>query len=102
MRNVQIVGSTRWVNTWAIQYPSKTTGQIKEYRVSISDMGTWGCSCAAWKFKRLQCDHINYVLSKSERKRKNKTKDIEDITSPNIAPKEGDFFTRKRGRMVLL
>lgn len=47
--------SQRWVQSW--QMPSESRAGV-EYTVSVSDDGTWGCSCPRWKFKRVECHHI--------------------------------------------
>lgn len=48
--------SQRWVKQWQIEGNSGTI-----HTVSVSDDGTWGCSCPVWKFKRKECHHIMEV-----------------------------------------
>jgi SWIM zinc finger len=45
--------SHKWVRKWEV--PGSNGGS---YVVSVSDDGTWGCSCPRWKFKRVECGHI--------------------------------------------
>ena len=43
-----------WVKKWYIESENSN----KKYVVSLSDEDTWGCSCPAWKFNRIECKHI--------------------------------------------
>lgn len=45
--------SQKWVQKWEVEGNS---GNI--HTVSVSDDGTWGCSCPVWKFRRQTCHHI--------------------------------------------
>lgn len=47
-----------WVKKWDV--PS-TTNRSKAYIVAMNDQGGYGCSCPAWKFRRLQCKHIQRI-----------------------------------------
>ena len=44
----------RWIRKWKVI--SLNSG--KEYKVAHDRQMKWGCSCPAWIFKRIQCDHI--------------------------------------------
>ena len=44
----------RWLKRW---YVPKSSGD-GYWTVAIDRLGNWGCSCPAWKFKRLECHHI--------------------------------------------
>lgn len=44
----------KWVKKWKV----KSESSNREYVVSLSDEDTWGCSCPAWKFNRIECKHI--------------------------------------------
>jgi len=50
----------RWVKRW--QVPSESDPD-KTYTVAVDANGNYGCSCPVWKFRRLQCKHIDFVLS---------------------------------------
>ena len=44
----------QWVSSWAVP---RSDGK-GDWTVSIAADGTWGCDCPQWKFRRLQCKHI--------------------------------------------
>ena len=44
---------------WIEKY--KIKGEHGIYVVSLKDDGTWGCSCPQWKFRRIECHHIDIV-----------------------------------------
>jgi len=47
---------SKWINTWLID-----GSKGKTWKVSIDKDGNYGCSCPVWKFKRIQCHHIEAV-----------------------------------------
>jgi len=47
----------RWVKRW--QVPSSDGS--KTYTVAVDANGNYGCSCPAWKFRRIECHHIRRV-----------------------------------------
>jgi len=47
---------SKWINTWLID-----GSKGKTWAVSIDKDGNYGCSCPVWKFKRIQCHHIEAV-----------------------------------------
>ena len=47
----------KWIKKWKV----KSDSSDREYTVSISENGTWGCSCPVWKFRRQECKHIELV-----------------------------------------
>jgi hypothetical protein len=49
---------SKWIKRWTIPSNSEPG---KEYVVSLAADGTYGCSCPAWKFRRLECSHIQLV-----------------------------------------
>jgi len=53
----------KWVKKWIIESENGNG----RYTVSLSDQKEWGCSCPAWKFKRLECKHIIRVKLSPER-----------------------------------
>ena len=48
-----------WIKKWEV---SGSNGKI--WIVSLADDGHWGCSCPVWKFRRVECHHIQEVQSK--------------------------------------
>lgn len=50
----------KWVKKWDVGSHS-TPGEF--YVVSLAEDGSYGCSCPRWKFKRVQCGHIEDVLA---------------------------------------
>lgn len=46
----------RWVKKWKIP---GSKGNV--WTVAIDKDGNYGCSCPLWKFKRIQCHHIEAV-----------------------------------------
>lgn len=53
----------KWVKRWGI---ASFTGHLnaRKYVVSLSVDGKWGCSCPQWKFKRVECKHIQWIKGK--------------------------------------
>ena len=47
----------KWIKKWKV--PSSSGNGT--WTVSLSDEGTWGCSCPVWKFRRQECHHIKLV-----------------------------------------
>ena len=47
---------SKWIRTWEID-----GSKGKTWRVSEDRDGNYGCSCPVWKFKRIQCHHIEAV-----------------------------------------
>ena len=47
----------KWVKKWKVE--SNSSDRV--YIVSLSDQGIYGCSCPAWKFRRQECSHIQFV-----------------------------------------
>jgi len=47
----------KWIKKWKV----KSENSDREYTVSLSDLGVWGCSCPAWKFRRQECAHIKHI-----------------------------------------
>ena len=45
-----------WIKRWEIE---GSKGNI--YIVAKNEEGKYGCSCPAWKFRRLECNHIKKV-----------------------------------------
>jgi len=48
----------KWIRKWRV--PSHREGG-GVYVVAQADDGTYGCSCPAWKFRRIECKHIRSV-----------------------------------------
>jgi len=48
----------RWVKQWDV--PSHSNPD-KLYKVSQAEDDTFGCDCPVWKFRRLECKHIQQV-----------------------------------------
>lgn len=46
----------KWVKKWRVE---GSNGNI--YTVALSETGEYGCSCPAWKFRRIHCKHIQYI-----------------------------------------
>jgi len=46
----------KWIKRW--QVPG-SNGNV--WTVAIDKDGNYGCSCPAWKFRRLECRHIQHV-----------------------------------------
>jgi hypothetical protein len=47
----------RWIQRYSVP---RSTGD-GTWTVAQAKIGTWGCSCPRWKFKREQCKHIQEV-----------------------------------------
>lgn len=47
----------KWIKRWYIL----SSNGIDYYTVAQAEDGSWGCSCPAWKFRRLECKHIKAV-----------------------------------------
>jgi len=47
----------QWIKKWKVL---RSSGD-GFWTVSLSDEGTWGCSCPVWKFRRQECHHIKLV-----------------------------------------
>ena len=47
----------RWIRKWKV--PSSSGND--EHTVAIDKNGEYGCSCPVWKFRRLECHHIQSV-----------------------------------------
>ena len=47
---------SKWVKRWRVEGSNDN-----EYIVAQGEMGKFGCSCPAWKFRRIECKHIKYI-----------------------------------------
>ena len=48
----------KWISRWFV----KSHSSDREYTVALAEDGeTWGCSCPAWRFRRMECKHIKEV-----------------------------------------
>jgi predicted ABC-type ATPase len=50
-------GGHNWVEDWQVE--SSSSGNV--YTVARDDKGRYGCSCPAWKFRRIECKHIKKI-----------------------------------------
>ena len=55
----KLEAGTFWVRRFEVASHSNPD---KSYVVALNTKDEWGCSCPVWKFRRLQCKHINEVL----------------------------------------
>jgi hypothetical protein len=46
--------SHKWVERWEVP----NSNGDKNYVVAVSEDWIWGCSCPQWKFRRIECKHI--------------------------------------------
>ena len=46
----------KWRKRWQVE---GSKGDI--YTVAVDELGQYGCSCPAWKFRRIECRHIKYI-----------------------------------------
>jgi hypothetical protein len=53
---------SKWVKKWNIE---GSNGNI--WTVAIDNDGNYGCSCPVWKFKRIECHHIEQVRTAGEK-----------------------------------
>ena len=65
--------------------------------VALSDKNEWGCSCPAWKFRRLECKHIirvklNPDLYEIERPVKKPEYILAMVEKPIYKEKENKLF----------
>jgi len=84
-----------WVKKWYIESENSN----RKYTVSLSDEDTWGCSCPAWKFNRIECKHIIRVKLNPER-----YKEIEDqLPKPEyvLARVEKPTYDKKNNRLLI-
>jgi len=84
-----------WVKKWHIESENSN----KKYVVSLSDEDTWGCSCPAWKFNRIECKHIIRVKLNPEI-----YKEIKDqLTKPEyvLARVEKPTYDKKNNRLLI-
>jgi hypothetical protein len=49
---------------WIERHEVTSSSLDRHYVVSLHRDGYWGCSCPVWKFRRLQCKHIEEVLNR--------------------------------------
>lgn len=77
-----------WIKKWEVG------GTDKVWIVSLSDTGTWGCSCPVWKFKRVECHHIDSVRSEYEFDKKEYTE--LEIQLLNVIKRCMDKLTTER------
>ena len=47
---------SKWVKRWRVEGSNDN-----EYIVAQGEMGKFGCSCPAWKFRQIECKHIKYI-----------------------------------------
>lgn len=84
----------RWVRKWEVQ--SRSNPDQDPYTVSLSEAGTYGCSCPRWKFckaPKTDCGHIIFVKlgTFGESTPMTRTAPSEVFTEPT-----GSQFTLKR------
>ncbi|MBA7590105.1 hypothetical protein ES708_32207 [subsurface metagenome] len=53
----------KWIKKWKV----KSENGNDVYVVALSDKNEWGCSCPAWKFRRIECKHIIRVKLNPDR-----------------------------------
>jgi len=53
-----VAKKSKWVQRWEVPSDSRSD---TSYVVAIDAEGNWACSCPVWKFKRIECKHIQYV-----------------------------------------
>ena len=84
-----------WVKKWYIESENSN----RKYTVSLSDEDTWGCSCPAWKFNRIECKHIIRVKLNPER-----YEEIEDqLPKPEyvLAMVDKPTFKEKENKLLI-
>lgn len=47
---------SKWTKKWRVEGSNGN-----EYIVAQDEVGEFGCSCPAWKFRRIECKHIKYI-----------------------------------------
>jgi len=80
----------RWIKKWVVESNSGNGN----YTVSLSELGVYGCSCPAWKFRKQECSHIQYIKSTKPNSNKGwaktahqpEPKEVIKITKPNLMP----------------
>lgn len=53
---------SKWVKKWRVEGSNGN-----KYIVSQGEVGEFGCSCPAWKFRRMECRHIKYIKKHNPR-----------------------------------
>lgn len=48
---------SKWVKKWRVKGSNGN-----KYIVAQGELGEFGCSCPAWKFRRMKCRHIKYII----------------------------------------
>ncbi len=56
------MGQDKWVRRWEVE----SSNSMHTYTVAVDAMGNWGCSCPVWKFKRLECKHIQKIKASQQ------------------------------------
>jgi len=51
-----------WIEKWEVDGSNGKT-----WTVALSDTGEWGCSCPVWKFRRVECHHIQQIKDEYNR-----------------------------------
>ena len=52
-----------WVRKWDV--PSRSEAG-KFYVVAVDELGNYGCSCPAWKYRRKVCSHISRIARQED------------------------------------
>ena len=58
----------KWIKQWKVQGSGKEV-----YTVSVDKNGCYACSCPVWKFKRVECKHIDLIKSNPNHMSSNNT-----------------------------
>lgn len=78
-----------WIKRWEV---NGTDGHI--WIVALGDDGKWGCSCPVWKFKRVECHHIDMIRSEYQDNKKEYTE--LEIQLLNVIKRCMDKLTTER------